>query len=362
MASVRGTFFLRLSDGSTCDISMYYCPSLVDTIVFHQHFTRSAIPDRWYNGYRLVDMLGCCRILLLHTHDNDMSFIALQKSNNFYFVAGLAPGPYGSRVSCLATKPQLLSDLWHQCIGHPGQTQLSLLAKHSTGLPSQLTAGLHPMYSCQECNDGNIHRAPIGPTSDTAPLLSGTRFHLNFGFIRASSADFGVSVGNHVVTSYAGNNTYLLALNGLKSGPIFLCMDQAGELWRSNQLRDVSATAGYAMEPTGSDAASENGKVDRPNGTFGVMVLCLLYSAGLSAFFWYAALVHAAYFKNRLYHKALYHTLYEAWTGENPPLTHLRTFGALIMARKPGKWPAKDDRRTAHGLLVGYCATTKHVR
>jgi hypothetical protein len=28
------------------------------------------------------------------------------------------------------------------------------------------------------------------------------------------------------------------------------------------------------MEPTGSDAASENGQVDRPNGTFGVILRC----------------------------------------------------------------------------------------
>jgi hypothetical protein len=44
------------------------------------------------------------------------------------------------------------------------------------------------------------------------------------------------------------------------------------------------AAAGYAMEPTGSDAASKNGRVEWTNGTFGGTVPCLLYSAGLSAF------------------------------------------------------------------------------
>jgi hypothetical protein len=96
-----------------------------------------------------------------------------------------------------------------------------------------------------------------------------------------------------------------LALNGLKSGPRFLHVDQGHELWRSNQLREVPAIAGYVVEPTGSDAASENDKVERPNGAFGKMVRCLLYSDGLSAKLWYAALVHAVYLKNRLYHKAL---------------------------------------------------------
>jgi hypothetical protein len=66
------------------------------------------------------------------------------------------------------------------------------------------------MHSCQACNDEKIYRAPMGPTSDTAPIVSATRFHFDFGFIRASSNDFGVTTGPRVVTSYNGNNTYLL--------------------------------------------------------------------------------------------------------------------------------------------------------
>jgi hypothetical protein len=92
-------------------------------------------------------------------------------------------------------------------------------------------------------------------------------------------------------------------------------MDQGGELWRSNQLREVSTAVGYAMEPTCSDVASENGKVERPNGTFSAKVRCLLYSTGLGAFFWSAALVYMVYLNNRLYHKALCQTLgYEQQT------------------------------------------------
>jgi hypothetical protein len=50
----------------------------------------------------------------------------------------------------------------------------------------------------------------MGPTLDTAPIVSASRFHLDFGFIRASSHDFGVTKGPRVVTSYGVNNTYLL--------------------------------------------------------------------------------------------------------------------------------------------------------
>jgi hypothetical protein len=197
-------------------------------------------------------------------------------------------------------------------------------------------------------------------------------------------------MGNRVVTSYDSNNSYLiivcaktrhtwvfcqasklppifiierlLASNGLRSGPRYLHIDQGGELWRSNELRDVAFAAGYDFDPTRSDAVSENGKVEWANGTFGAMVRCLLYSAGLHPRFWSAALVHAVYLKNRLYHKALCMTPHKAWSGEIPSLAHLRTFGALVNARKPGKRPAKADRHTTHGVLLGYGSTPKHVR
>jgi hypothetical protein len=126
-------------------------------------------------------MPGCCCILLSHSNDNDTSFIALNKSNDLYFISGSTRDSSGSRVSRLATKPQLLSELWHQRLGHPGPIQLGTLTKHSTGLPSLLT--MHPMPSCQACNDEKIQRADKGLISDTALLLPGTQFHLDFGFI-----------------------------------------------------------------------------------------------------------------------------------------------------------------------------------
>jgi hypothetical protein len=140
----------------------------------------------------------------------------------------------------------------------------------------------------------------MGDTSDTVTLLLGTRFHLDFGFIRASSLDFGITAGRHIVTSYYGNNTFLLLVcakarhtwvfcqpskpppihilgcflevNGLKGGPRFLRIDQGEELWRSKLLCDVAAKAGYAIDPTGLDAGNENDKVEGTNGTFGAMV------------------------------------------------------------------------------------------
>jgi hypothetical protein len=67
------------------------------------------------------------------------------------------------------------------------------------------------------------------------------------------------------------------------------------------------------------------------------------------------------YLKNRLYHKALRQTPYEGLAGGKFPLTHLRTFSALVMVHTPGKRPTKANRHTSHGVLLGYSVTTKYA-
>jgi len=208
--------------------------------------------------------------------------------------------------------------------------------------------------------------------------------------MRASSESFHKTPGaSRVVDSYDGYNSYLLITdaktrftwvflttskappidlvktfllqNGLPNGYRALRLDQGGELWRSAALRDVTANAGYIMEPTGSDSPHQNGKVERLNGTFGVMVRSLLYSSGLPPKYWSAALVHAVHLKNRLWHSALACTPFELWNGHKPDLSHLRVFGSLLTTRIPGDRPAKLDRHTYDGIFLGYEGSTKNV-
>jgi hypothetical protein len=110
-------------------------------------------------------------------------------------------------------------------------------------------------------------------------------------------------------------------------------MDQGGELWRSAALGPIVAEAGYGMKPTGSDSPHQNGKVEHLNGTFGVMVRFLLYSAGLPPKYWSSALIHAVHLKNRLWQPALNCTPYEAWNHTTPNLSHLHVFGSLVTPR-----------------------------
>jgi hypothetical protein len=155
-----------------------------------------------------------------------------------------------------------------------------------------------------------------------------------------------------------------LTLHGIqdKTTPRSIRVDQGGEFARSEDFRKIVSKPGHVVEPTGSDTPSQNGRVERLNQTFGMMVRSLLYSSGLPPRFWSDALLHSVYLKNRLWHSAIRRTPYEVYFSEKPDLSHLRVFGSLVTSRVSGDGPAKLDLHTFHGVFLGYTATDLNVR
>lgn len=122
-----------------------------------------------------------------------------------------------------------------------------------------------------------------------------------------------------------------LELHKIDSGYCAVQLDQGRELWISQDAQDIIDTHKYIMEPTGYDLPNQNGKVERLNGTLGVMVRALLYSSSLKPEFWSAALLHAIYLrKNRLVHWRIGKTPYKVWYGCKPDIGHLRIFGSIV--------------------------------
>ena len=105
------------------------------------------------------------------------------------------------------------------------------------------------------------------------------------------------------------------------------------------------------VESTGADSPSQNGQVEKFNDILVVTNKLLLYSAGLHAKFWSAALMHAVYLHNCRCHKTIMHTPYEAWCGIKPNLKHLKLFGSRVSIKRTGKRRAKLDRHAFRGLV-----------
>jgi len=132
-------------------------------------------------------------------------------------------------------------------------------------------------------------------------------------------------------------------------------------LWESYAFQQMARELGYILQPTAPDAAFQNGVVERPNRTLGDMMRTLLHSTNLGPEYWSWALIHAVYLKNRLPHRALGQTPFQAYTGYKPNLKKLRLFGCPVVARLPGKRPEKLDTHAAMGIFLGYTGTDNNI-
>jgi hypothetical protein len=87
----------------------------------------------------------------------------------------------------------------------------------------------------------------------------------------------------------------------------------------------------------------------------------LFKKRGMSAVFWGEAVVTAVYILNRSPTKALNGiTLYEAWHGRKPAVSHLWVFGYLTFTKELGHIGI-DDRSTP-GVFIGYAEGSKAYR
>ena len=177
-------------------------------------------------------------------------------------------------------QPHTMSELWHQRLGHPGTTQLAHLQHHATGLPPPHQLHTHPLRACQVCHDARVRKQPAGHVQPATDIRPGSRFHLDFGFMRASSETYQRAKGkDRVVLSHDGYNAYclitdacsrytwcfnttskeppvnildmFLTRHGLqdKNTPRSIRVYQGGEFARSEEFRKLVSKHGYVVEP-----------------------------------------------------------------------------------------------------------------
>jgi hypothetical protein len=163
-----GYFPLPFLQGTVERIKMYYCPQLSETLISPQHIC--TLSDNLFTGFDI-----CCRNL----DQTSIRFFSqsglcyadapLTRSNNLFSFTQLSFQPKAHHLS-----PLLSTELWHQCLGHPGMHQLQHLQACTTGLPSGLHKAVHPLHTCKVCNDARARRSPMGPTVSVNHPLTAT--------------------------------------------------------------------------------------------------------------------------------------------------------------------------------------------
>jgi hypothetical protein len=80
--------------------------------------------------------------------------------------------------------------------------------------------------------------------------------------------------------------------------------------------------------------ANDNTVRERPHRTLKEKVRCLLYTAGLGVTFRSSALLHAVWLYNQTFHTELDSTPYQMYTGRQPTVDGLLTFGCRLTPKK----------------------------
>ena len=313
-------------------------------------------------------------------------------------------------------------ELWHQRTGHSGSSVLECLHKHAKGVPSLQG---NSFWKCPSCMSGklcvkqptkrksglgtkvsNTEKSPTATPLDGLPPEAeeeldawldelhlpdaepGQHFHADFGFARGSEFSLKLENGK-TITSIDGKNAYLLVadrktrmlwiyVTDSKSPPVdqvrmilekfgsahthrTIRTDQDKALGKSVAFAAMVENAKFALELTGTDSSKQNTRVERPHRDLAQMMRCMLHSANLGPEYWSHAITHAVYIKNRLPHRSLNMSPYQAFTGTKPDLSNLRIFGSRVYARKPGLRPAKLDHNTCRGIFLSHTATTGNV-
>ena len=96
----------------------------------------------------------------------------------------------------------------------------------------------------------------------------------------------------------------------------------------------------------------QNGTAERAWRSLFEMSRCLLINAELPKFLWTYAVKKAAYVRNRCFNNRIKRTPFEAFTGKQPNVSNMHTFGSKCFAYVQEK--KKLDDRSEQGIFVGY--------
>ncbi len=411
-----GKFALHTSNG-TSYINMYYSPNGSNTIVSPTAICKQSDFvgfHQWSNVKTGEGLLS-----FINKQNQPEYVIAMTCSNGLWFHSTEPPPISVKTVHVNALSDAAKWELWHQRLAHCGSWAMEEAHKHVTGIPPLRGNSFYKCPSCmagklctkrsntkRQRNLGTVisQQSSSDPTNDRRDTTviddtmndyidevylpdakPGQHFHVDFGFVRGSEFKSKDEVTGKTVTSIDNKNSYLLIVDrktrymwiytsDSKEPPLAALKtvltkfgsddahrtvrtDQDKGLGKSKEFLDLLTELNFTPELTGTDNSQQNSRAERPHRDLGQMMRCLLHSASLGPEYWTYALVFAVHVKNRIPHRSLHMTPYQAFTGRKPDLSRLRIFGSRVRAKRPGRRPAKLDNHTDSGIFLGFGAT-----
>ena len=329
---------------------VWYCPSLDLNLL-----SISALSQ---DGYDVSFRGDRCLV-----KKNGRTVLAPVKDSNLYYVWtravlwGAKGKSYGraSSVSDARINPALL---WHRRLGHINFNALRKInVSHNLGIPAKAFKDLRcPVcLSCKSCHKPFAKEHPHKTTRplqlvsmDLAgpvrtPSVGGAIYFLicvdhatKFAWVRflAKKSEAASSVLRFVKSTRGPNGEMVLRI----------ITDNGGE-FTSNELTASLEDSGVSRLYVAPYSSQSNGLAERMIRIITEMGRCMIKASRLPQSLWAEAVSYAVYTRNRLPVRSLDgKTPYEMYYGFQPPITHLRTFGASCYVPIPMSLRAKRDR------------------
>lgn len=239
-----------------------------------------------------------------------------------------------AHASYSITDPTLL--LWHERMGHLGEQNVKRLQDMSTGMTGPVKA-----TPCTECLLGRMKEKPHNTPSRRGeyPLeyihtdiagpfpiagYNGCRYWVTF-------LDDATQLSTVIpITTKSKMFGELRKFLSMYERPERRChrirLDDSGEN-RSHEFRQWCAQRGIAVEVTTTEKHQQNGAAEALNRVIMDKLHHTLLSAHLDKKWWPEILLTVNYLRNLSPSSVIGKTPYEAWYGEKPDISRIRTIG-----------------------------------
>ncbi|UZJ51773.1 hypothetical protein CBS101457_001093 [Exobasidium rhododendri] len=271
--------------------------------------------------------------------------------------------------------------LWHKRLGHPGISQISMIAKRTPSLPKALRSigeGWKDLPPCRACVVGQRQQKPFGRSRKIAAepfdvvhidlsgihaykSISGSQYFMVFldDWSRMTWVYF---MQKHDHETLLPILKKFLSVKGPKGEKVkkFHADNEFNHDWFRSFCDNENIEYSFIQPHT----PQHNSRVERMMRTLKSPARAMLGASGLPLAYWEYAISVAAFIRIRLPHRRFGIAPYKKWHGRPPNLAFLRTFGCLCypyynkVARQQDGLNAPYDVRACIGIFLGYSTLT----
>ncbi|SAM83780.1 uncharacterized protein UBRO_20784 [Ustilago bromivora] len=255
---------------------------------------------------------------------------------------------------------------WHCCFGH---ASLDCVRKslQATGI----NVGPIPKhFSCDTCNTNKFTRPPFGKRSNKTkdkldviisdmqgpmpvPSLRGARYALTITDMHTRCTWIFPIATKDTALSVIGR--WLREMKEEVSCYLMVFHSDSGGKYTSTTFKKMFRQRGVVQQTMAPYSPQQNGVSEWLNLTIMNVVCPMLSAAGLPDSSWAKATHHANWIKNHTYSKLVKNMPYTLWTGDQPQLDILKSFGTIIWAQdlQHGRYKSKLSPCAVKCVWVG---------